>query len=112
MTDDTLGLSLNLPSASFNSLGSSQRPLVVERLDSNTSGTQDPGTLESGMSRPSWKKGSGRVSNFEKTRLAALGFEEELTRDFDFWANWGVALSNIGFLPGESLPLHCSGDAR
>ncbi|KAM0752190.1 hypothetical protein T439DRAFT_287531 [Meredithblackwellia eburnea MCA 4105] len=39
----------------------------------------------------------------ERSRLAALGFEEELSRDFDFWAQFGVAICNIGFLPGTFL---------
>lgn len=98
LTDTTM-----LPLSTFNSLGSSQRPMLAGRIDmSGASSGDHPGVLESGMSRPSWKKGSGRVRTFEKNRLAALGFEEELTRDFDFWASWGVAVCNIGFLPGAS----------
>ncbi|KAL8292658.1 hypothetical protein RQP46_001270 [Phenoliferia psychrophenolica] len=71
--------------------------------DAGTGSDDHPSVLESGMSRPSWKKGNGRVRTYENSRLAALGFEEELSRDFDFWASWGVAVCNIGFLPGTFL---------
>ncbi|KAK4704983.1 hypothetical protein P7C70_g1220, partial [Phenoliferia sp. Uapishka_3] len=104
MTDTTPGATTTQFS-SFNSLGSSQRPILLVQYDSGLSGATSgaPGSLESGMSRPSWKKGGGRVRTYEKSRLAALGFEEELTRDFDFFASWGVAICNIGFLPGTFL---------
>lgn len=50
----------------------------------------------------SWKSSMmGRRSGmYDRKKLAALGFEEELTRDYDFWASWGIALCNIGGLPG------------
>ncbi|CEQ39368.1 SPOSA6832_00890 [Sporobolomyces salmonicolor] len=53
----------------------------------------------------SWKSSiTGRRSrNIDKKRLAALGFEEELHRDYDFWASFGVSLCNIGGLPGTVL---------
>ncbi|GAA5995300.1 uncharacterized protein JCM10292_005088 [Rhodotorula paludigena] len=53
----------------------------------------------------SWKSSvMGRRSGvYDRKRLAALGFEEELTRDYDFWASWGIALCNIGGLPGTVL---------
>lgn len=53
----------------------------------------------------SWKSSMmGRRSGmYDRKKLAALGFEEELTRDYDFWASWGIALCNIGGLPGKLL---------
>lgn len=63
----------------------------------NTSSSFNSG-ITTGMR--SWKS-SGR-GNIDKKRLAALGFEEELTRDFDFWASFGLTLCNIGGFPGES----------
>ncbi|GAA5865779.1 hypothetical protein JCM1840_003257 [Sporobolomyces johnsonii] len=53
----------------------------------------------------SWKSSiTGRRSrNIDKKRLAALGFEEELHRDYDFWASFGISLCNIGGLPGTVL---------
>ncbi|GJN93235.1 hypothetical protein Rhopal_006282-T1 [Rhodotorula paludigena] len=53
----------------------------------------------------SWKSSvMGRRSGvYDQKRLAALGFEEELSRDYDFWASWGIALCNIGGLPGTVL---------
>lgn len=54
----------------------------------------------------SWKSSiMGRKSkNFDKKRLASMGYEEELNRDYDFWASWGISMCNIGALPG-SFPL-------
>jgi hypothetical protein len=43
----------------------------------------------------------GRKSgNFDKKKLASMGYEEELNRDYDFWASWGISICNIGALPG------------
>ena len=104
---ETAGGTTMMPSTTFNSLGSSQRPILAGRIDGAGSGDDQPSVLESGLSRPSWKKGNGRIRTYENSRLAALGFEEELTRDFDFWASWGVALCNIGFLPGAFFHSPC-----
>lgn len=49
----------------------------------------------------SWKSSLTARKNPDKKRLAALGFEEELQRDYDFWASFGISLCNIGGLPGE-----------
>ncbi|BGP42977.1 hypothetical protein JCM10449v2_006992 [Rhodotorula kratochvilovae] len=53
----------------------------------------------------SWKSSvMGRKSGvYEKKRLAELGFDEELTRDYDFFASFGISLCNIGGLPGTTL---------
>ncbi|BGP34969.1 hypothetical protein JCM10296v2_006793 [Rhodotorula toruloides] len=53
----------------------------------------------------SWKSSiMGRRSGlYDKKRLAALGFDEELSRDYDFFASWGISLCNIGGLPGTVL---------
>lgn len=50
----------------------------------------------------SWKSSAmGRKSGiYEKKRLAELGFDEELSRDYDFFASFGIAICNIGGLPG------------
>ncbi|GAA6008097.1 hypothetical protein JCM11491_001882 [Sporobolomyces phaffii] len=51
----------------------------------------------------SWKSSLTGRRNPDKKRLAALGFEEELQRDYDFWASFGISLCNIGGLPGTVL---------
>ncbi|GAA6056973.1 hypothetical protein JCM3770_001993 [Rhodotorula araucariae] len=53
----------------------------------------------------SWKSSvMGRKSGiYEKKRLAELGFDEELARDYDFFASFGISLCNIGGLPGTVL---------
>ncbi|GAA5900155.1 hypothetical protein JCM6882_002628 [Rhodosporidiobolus microsporus] len=53
----------------------------------------------------SWKSSvlGRRSGNIDKKRLASLGFEEELHRDYDFWASWGISMCNIGALPGTTL---------
>ncbi|GAA5899863.1 uncharacterized protein JCM6883_006013 [Sporobolomyces salmoneus] len=51
----------------------------------------------------SWKSSLTARKNPDKKRLAALGFEEELQRDYDFWASFGISLCNIGGLPGTVL---------
>ena len=52
----------------------------------------------------SWKSSvMGRKSGvYEKKRLAELGFDEELSRDYDFFASFGITICNIGGLPGAS----------
>lgn len=49
----------------------------------------------------SWKSTLTSRRNPDKKRLAALGFEEELQRDYDFHASFGISLCNIGGLPGK-----------
>ncbi|GAA5986317.1 hypothetical protein JCM5350_002979 [Sporobolomyces pararoseus] len=51
----------------------------------------------------SWKSSLTARKNPDEKRLAALGFEEELQRDYDFWASFGISLCNIGGLPGTVL---------
>ncbi|GAA5878717.1 hypothetical protein JCM3774_000484 [Rhodotorula dairenensis] len=73
------------------------RKFHLGQLDDHDHGPADPtGTFKS------WKSSMmGRRSGmYDRKKLAALGFEEELTRDYDFWASWGIALCNIGGLPG------------
>lgn len=60
----------------------------------------------------SWKSRSRKGPTIEKKRLAALGFEEELSRDYDFWASAGLTLCNIGGFPGESAELPISASKR
>lgn len=83
-------------SPTFNSLASSQRPILSPNPSSDASGL-------TGLSSetPARRKRTGGGGTVERKRLAALGFEEELTRDFDFWASWGIGMCNIGFLHGE-----------
>ena len=82
---------------SFNSLASSQRPILSPNPSSGASGLTG---LSSETPARQRKRGGGGET-VERKRLAALGFEEELTRDFDFWASWGIGVCNIGFLHGE-----------
>lgn len=82
----TLGTSNSL----FNSVASSQRSLF--RSATSSAGTRSWGGIKS---KKKTVKGTP-----EGRRLAALGFEEELSRTFDFWASWGIGMSNIGFMPG------------
>lgn len=84
----TLGTSNSL----FNSVASSQRSLF--RSATSSAGTRSWGGMKS---RKKALKGTP-----EGRRLAALGFEEELSRTFDFWASWGIGMCNIGFMPGKS----------
>ncbi|KPV71547.1 uncharacterized protein RHOBADRAFT_56584 [Rhodotorula graminis WP1] len=53
----------------------------------------------------SWKSSvMGRKSGvYEKKRLAELGFDEELSRDYDFFASFGITICNVGGLPGTTL---------
>lgn len=58
----------------FDSLTSSQRPILPRRSNSKT----DP----------------------DKLRLHDLGYSEELGRSHDFWSSWSIGFCNIGALPG------------
>lgn len=58
------------------------------------------GTTTTWAALSSWKSRSGKTT-IEKKRLRALGFEEELTREYDFWASVGLTICNIGGFPGE-----------
>ncbi|GAA5963162.1 hypothetical protein JCM8115_001040 [Rhodotorula mucilaginosa] len=72
-------------------------------IDSNNKhNLDDHGPADPTGTFKSWKSSMmGRRSGmYDRKKLAALGFEEELTRDYDFWASWGIALCNIGGLPG------------
>lgn len=60
-----------------------------------------PSTTTTTAGLGSWKSRSRKGPTIEKKRLAALGFEEELSRDYDFWASAGLTLCNIGGFPGE-----------
>jgi hypothetical protein len=74
-------------------------------IDSNNKyNLDDHGPADPTGTFKSWKSSMmGRRSGmYDRKKLAALGFEEELTRDYDFWASWGIALCNIGGLPGQS----------
>ena len=74
-------------------------------VDSNNKyNLDDHGPADPTGTFKSWKSSMmGRRSGmYDRKKLAALGFEEELTRDYDFWASWGIALCNIGGLPGQS----------
>lgn len=82
-------------SSLFNSVASSQRP-ILERGISETTTTSISKSTGSG-----WRKKAIIKVTPEQKRLAALGFHEELSRDFDFWASWGIGVCNIGYLPGK-----------
>lgn len=108
---DTIPLPLPSPSSK-----ETRRPLYPGlRRKSTVGDDKDVGVASGGTSSAghmfdptatirSWKSSLTARKNPDKKRLAALGFEEELQRDYDFWASFGISLCNIGGLPGE--PLH------
>ena len=76
-----------------------------DELERGTAGTSSLGTLSqravsvlTGRSRRR-KRAMSRASR-DRAVLNSLGFREELKRDYDWLASWGIALSNIGFLQG------------
>lgn len=83
---------------SFNSLASSQRPILNPSTTTTATNPTTTSTTNPWKRNPKSKQ-QGTIS-VERKRLAALGFEEELDRNFDFWASWGMGVCNIGFLPG------------
>ncbi|GAA6044220.1 hypothetical protein JCM8097_002269 [Rhodosporidiobolus ruineniae] len=89
-----------LPLSTPSALGDS-----ADSANGATSGSASGGHMDPIGTFRSWKSSAmGRRSgNFEKKRLAALGFEEELSRDYDFFASFGIAICNIGALPGTTL---------
>jgi hypothetical protein len=74
-----------------------------KEVGANSGGTSSAGHgFDPTATIRSWKSSLTARKNPDKKRLAALGFEEELQRDYDFWASFGISLCNIGGLPGES----------
>lgn len=82
----------------------STRPILSFSPPSNPSqSVSATNSAGSGLGLGSWKSRSGKLgATLEKKRLAALGFEEELSRDYDFWASAGLTVCNIGGFPGSS----------
>jgi hypothetical protein len=48
------------------------------------------------------KRARDKNRQLDLRRIVQLGYDDELKRDFDFFTLFGVSMSSIGFLPGES----------
>ncbi|SCV69196.1 BQ2448_2216 [Microbotryum intermedium] len=81
------------------------QPNVTPTTSGQTSREEGSGAIDGTSSfwtTTSWKMRSGKAT-LDQKRLRALGFHEELSRDFDFWASAGLTLCNIGGFPGTVL---------
>ncbi|GAA5984441.1 hypothetical protein JCM10908_003347 [Rhodotorula pacifica] len=101
---DTHGVLFSTPGTTTSVLPLSS-PSLAESQAFHLGQLDDHGPADPTGTFKSWKSSMmGRRSGmYDRKKLAALGFEEELTRDYDFWASWGIALCNIGGLPGCTL---------
>ncbi|BGP10988.1 hypothetical protein JCM10049v2_006882 [Rhodotorula toruloides] len=90
----------------FSTPGTTTSVLPLSSPSHGSHYSHDPdGPVDPTSTFKSWKSSiMGRRSGlYDKKRLAALGFDEELSRDYDFFASWGISLCNIGGLPGTVL---------
>ncbi|GAA6012779.1 hypothetical protein JCM10207_005357 [Rhodosporidiobolus poonsookiae] len=93
----------------FSTPGTTASTVLALSASSDAQSSTAPGANTGGIDPTStfksWKSSvlGRRSGNFDKKRLAALGFEEELSRDYDFFASWGISICNIGALPGTTL---------
>ncbi|GAA5824675.1 hypothetical protein JCM11251_005297 [Rhodosporidiobolus azoricus] len=96
-----------LPTVVFSSSGTNSTVLPLSTLSVSAEGASasSASAFDPAATVRSWKSSilGRRSGNFDKKRLASLGFEEELNRDYDFWASMGISLCNIGALPGTTL---------
>ncbi|SCZ97268.1 BZ3500_MvSof-1268-A1-R1_Chr4-2g07099 [Microbotryum saponariae] len=84
---------------------SDAQPNIASTTSGQTSRGEGSGPIDGTSSfwaTTSWKMRSGKATVDQK-RLRALGFNEELSRDFDFWASAGLTICNIGGFPGTVL---------